>query len=346
MYDNISREYMVSLFKRLVAIPSPSGYYDEINPVMEEIARDFGVPYEYDRKHTIYFILDGDDNSKTVLLGAHLDTLGMMVRCINDDGTMQTRYLGGINPHCIDGESVTIHTRAGKKITGIYMCKSHSTHAFDDAKTLQRNEDTMMISLDAPVHTAEDVRKLGIENGDFVSINPHFEYVDGYIKSRFVDDKASVAAVLGALKYMSENNLKPKYRTLLAFPLYEELGHGGAYVPPEVEEYVSVDVAIIGPENTGSERKVSICCKDTFGPYDRALTNRIINNAKSAGCDYAIDVFYRYGSDGDAALRAGNNVYTAAFGMGTFGTHGRERTHVDGIYNTAKLIVQYLLNAD
>ena len=345
MNYNIDKQYMVDMFERLVNIPSPVSYYDEINPEMEKIAEELAVPFEYDRKHTIYYVLDGEDNSKTVLVGAHLDTLGMVVRGINSDGTILTRNLGGLNFNSIEGTTVTIHTREGKKYTGLFVCKSHSTHVFDDARTMERNENNMIVSLDEKVYSADDVRKLGIENGDIISFDPYFEYVNGYIKSRFIDDKACVASVLGALKFIKDNNLKPKYRTLLAFPHFEEINHGGAYVPKEVEEYVAVDIGLIGPDNNGSEKTVSICCKDRHSPYDRGLTNILIEDAKKADCDYVVDVFYRYGTDANAAIMAGNNLYAAAFGMGCFSSHGRERTHIDGVYNTAKLVASYILNA-
>lgn len=345
MEYKVDTKYLLDTFEKLVNVPSPVSYYEEINPVMEQYAKEFGVPFEYDRKHTIYYVLDGEDNSRTVLIGAHLDTLGMVVRHINSDGTLVTRQLGGVNYNSLDGETVTVHTRDGKKYTGLSVCKSHSTHVFDDARTLERNENTIIISLDEKVYSAEDVRALGIENGDVISFDPHFEYTEtGFIKSRFIDDKACVAAVLGALKYLKDNNLKPKYRTLLAFPHYEEINHGGAYVPKEVEEYVAVDIGLIGPDNNGSEHSVSICCKDAFSPYDRGLTTKIINHAKKAGCNYAVDVFYRYGTDANAAIRSGNNVYAAAFGMGCFASHGRERTHIDGVENTAELVIAYMLD--
>ena len=340
----IDKQYLLDTFKHLVSVPSPVSYYEEINPVMEQYARELGVPFQYDRKHTIYFVVDGEDNSKTVLVGAHLDTLGMVVRNVQKDGTLQIRRLGGLNFTSLEGETVTVHTRDGRKYTGLCVCKSHSTHVFDDARTLPRDEDTMIISLDEHVHSEEEVRALGILNGDVISFEPNFEYTNGFIKSRFIDDKACVAAVLGALKYLKENNLKPKYRTLLAFPHYEEINHGGAYVPKEVEEYVAVDIGLIGPENDGTEHGVSICAKDAFSPYDRGLTTRLINLAQSSNCNYAVDVFYHYGTDANAAIRAGNNVYAAAFGMGCYCSHGRERTHIDGVENTAKLVVAYMLD--
>ncbi len=343
----IDREFLVECFRDFVNTPSPVSYYDEIIPVLEQYGEKFGYPVTYDRKRTGYITLDGEDNSKTVMVGAHMDTLGLMVRRIDADGSIRVRALGGVSFQSIEGETVTIHTRSGKKYTGLMVCQSHSTHVFDDARSLERDENTMMISLDEKVESREDVRALGIEHGDIISFEPHCTVTEnGYVKSRFIDDKMAVAAVFAALKFMTEQGLKPKYRTLLSFPFYEEINHGGAYIPKEVEEFVAVDIGLIGPDYNGHERAVSICVKDNFSPYDRGLTDKIIREAKANGIDHAIDIFYRYGTDANAAVRAGNNVYAAAFGMACYCSHGMERTHLDGVVETAKLVVAYLMGWD
>ncbi len=345
MEFKMDNQFMLDCLKELIDTPSPVSYYEEINPVIEKYGAMFELPVTYDRKHTAYITLDGEDNSKTVMVGGHLDTLGMVVRRIDDDGCIRIRQLGGLNFCSLEGETVHVVTREGKKYSGLMVCQSHSVHVFDDARTLERNETNMLISLDEDVHSKEDVLALGIRHGDVIYPEPHFQYTEkGFIKTRFLDDKAAVAAIFGMVKYLKENNLKPKYRTLLAFPHYEEIGHGGSYIPPEVEEFVAIDIGLIGPDYDGDEHKVSICCKDFATPYDRELTTRIINQAKKAGCDYAVDIFYRYGTDGSAALKSGNNVYAAAFGMAVYGSHGIERTHMDGIENTAKLIAAYVLD--
>lgn len=341
----MDNQFMLDCFEKLVNTPSPVSYYEEINPVMERYAKELGAEFFYDRKHTIYYDIEGEDNSRTVMVGAHLDTLGMIVRAIDSEGHLLVRQLGGLSFTSLEGESVTVYARNGKKYTGLFVCKSHSTHVFDDARSLERDENTMMISLDERVSSREEVEALGIMNGDIVSMEPHYEYTEnGYIKSRYIDDKACVATVLGALKYLRDNNRKPKYRTLLAFSHFEEINHGAAYVPKEVEEFVAVDIALIGPDHTGNEKAVSVCCKDAFTPYDRGLTTRIIEQAKKSECDYAVDVFYRYGTDASAAIRSGNNLYAAAFGMGCYCTHGRERTHILGLENTARLVTAYMLD--
>lgn len=345
MEIKVDKEYLVKCLETLINTPSPVSYYEEILPVVEKLAGEFGYEVTYDRKHTAYITLGGEDNSKTVMIGGHLDTLGMIVRRIDEDGMIRIRQLGGLSYTSLEGETVTVHTREGKKYTGLFVCQSHSTHVFDDARSIARDENTMMISLDQEIHSKDDVLALGIRHGDIVSIEPRFQYTEnGYIKTRFIDDKAAVACIFGMVKYLKENDLKPKYKTLLALPHYEEIGHGGSYIPKEVSEFVAVDIGLIGPDYDGNEKAVSICCKDNYTPYDRELTTRIIEQAKKVNCNYAVDIFYRYGTDASAAVRAGNNVYAAALGMACYCSHGMERTHVDGLEETTKLLVAYALD--
>ena len=345
MEIRIDREYLLESFRRVVNVPSPVGYYVKLNPLLAEMAAELGYTVTYDNKSTPYITLEGEDNSRTVLVGAHADTLGMVVRGIDANGWLRVRRVGGLCMPSVEGETVTVHTRDGKEYTGLMICTSHSVHVFDNGHTLERNEQTMRVLLDEPVHSKADVNALGIRNGDFVSVDPRMEVTpSGYLKSRFIDDKGAIACVFAALKYMKEQGLKPKYRTLFAFPYHEEIGIGGAYIPPEVEEYAAVDIGLIGPDCDGHERAVSICAKDATSPYDYEMTNRLIRQAEKVGCDYAVDVFYRYSTDANAALRAGNNIRQAAFGMAVYCSHGRERTHIDGLDATARLITAYVLD--
>ena len=340
----IDTQYILDTFRTLVNTPSPVGYYREINPVVAQIAKELGYEVTCDNRNTVYITVDGQDNSKTVMIGGHLDTLGFVVRRIDDDGMIRIRNLGGVSHTSMESETVTVHTRDGRKYTGLYTCQSHSVHVFDDARTLERNEQNMMILLDQPIKTRQDVLDLGIRHGDMVSFEPRCTVTDnGYLKSRFIDDKGAVACIFAMLKYLTEHNLKPKYRTLLAFPHYEEIGHGGSYLPPEVEEFVAIDIGLIGPDYEGNEFNVAICCKDAFPPYDYDLTSRIIETAGRIGCDYAVDIFYHYGTDASIALKSGNNVRVAAFGMPVYCSHAVERTHVKSLENTTKLLLGYAL---
>ena len=345
MKFNVDEKYIIDTFRRLVDTPSPVGYGVKINPVLEEIAAELGEKITYDRRGTSYITLDGEDNSKTVLLSSHWDTIGMVVRTVDPNGMICVRSLGGTNLNSAEGETVTVHTRDGRVYTGILACQSHSVHVFDNARTLERNDNTMVVLLDEDVHSKKDVRDLGILNGDYIAIEPRCEYTaNGYLKSRFIDDKAAVACVFAMLKYMKENDLKPKYRTMLAFTFGEEINLGGPYVPEEVSEYVAIDIGLIGPDYEGNERNVAICAKDARVTYTYELTGRIIEYAKKAECDYCVDVFYRYGTDAGVALGSSNDLQAAAFGMPVYCSHGRERTHILSLTNTTNLLLAYALD--
>ena len=208
MKFQIDKSYLLDSFREVIRVPSPVGYYVELNPVLSRMAAELGYTMTFDNKGTGYITLEGQDNSKTVLLGAHVDTLGFMVRKVDGDGMIRVRVIGGMNLHSAESEFVTVHTRDGRSYTGLLSCQSHSVHVFDDARSLERNENTMMVILDQPVGSKADVNALGIRNGDIISVEPRCQITEnGYVKSRFIDDKGAVACSLAAIKYLKEQGL-------------------------------------------------------------------------------------------------------------------------------------------
>ena len=344
MKYNINKQHLINSFERIINVPSPVGYYAELNPVLEEMAQELELSVTRDNRSTTYITIPGKNPEKTIMVGAHADTLGMMVYKIEKDGKLRVRQLGGCNFNNLEGETVYVHTRDGRKYSGLLACQSHSVHVFEDARSLERNESTMIILLDENISTKEEVQALGISNGDFVSVDPRMQLTqNGYLKSRFIDDKGAIACVFSVLKYLKEKNLHPLYNVIFAIPYNEEIGFGGTYIPEGVSEYLAIDIGLIGPDLEGSEHSVSICAKDNAAPYDYELTNRLIECAKATDTKYAVDVFYRYGTDANAAMRAGNNLRAAAFGMAVYCSHGMERTHLDGMIGTTNILLEYLL---
>jgi putative aminopeptidase FrvX len=337
---------MLDTLQTLVNTPSVVGYTEMIHPVLEKLAASAGLEVEYDKRHTAYIKLKGHDSSKTVCLSGHLDTIGMIVKSIDDNGWLSVRNLGGLNFHSLEGENVYVHTRFGKTYTGMVIHQSHSVHVFDDARTAERDENTMKIVLDEDVHTCEEVMALGIDHGDHISVEPRYmEMESGVIKSRHLDDKAACAIMLEAIFCLQENGIKPAYDTWFAFPILEEIGLGGAYIPEIIDEYVAVDIGLIGPGYHGDEKKVSICAADRTTPYDWDLTTKLIRLAKDSGIQSVTDIFYRYGSDASAGVRSGNNIVPALFGTPVLNSHGYERAHVEGIKQTFFLAMAYILDA-
>ena len=336
--------YFKEIAHKIFNINSPSGYTHEINNLLLEILEDLGYKGNITNKGNVYLKVAGNSSEKTVATSAHVDTLGLMVRSINGDGTLNVTRIGGPQVATLDGEYCKIQTRFNKTYTGTILSNSASSHVYEDSDK-QRKENNIVVRIDEKVNSAKDTQNLGIQNGDYIFIEPKFIITDsGFIKSRFIDDKASVCVILTILKYLKDNNLKPAYDTFIYFVNHEEVGHGAATIDSSISEFVTVDMGCVGKDLAGNEYAVSIAAKDSGGPYDYELTTRLINLAKDNSVNYVVDIFPYYGSDVGAAYRSGRDLKGALIGQGVHASHGMERTHIDGITNTMKLLTLYLLN--
>jgi putative aminopeptidase FrvX len=334
--------YVTEILEKIVNIPSPSGYTKEVLKEVEEEAKAFGYSSTYNRKGGL--IIEVPGQTKEVLgLSAHVDTLGAMVRSITPEGRLNIVLVGGFMMESIEGMYCKVHTRTGKTYTGTILTKEPSLHTYDNAKTLERKPKNMEVRLDELVYSAGDVTNLEISTGDYISFDPMFVHTkSGYIKSRHLDDKASVAVLLGVLRDISKSGALPKRTLKLVISNYEEVGFGASFIPEDIEEFIAVDMGALGDDLTGSEHKVSICAQDSIGPYDYEMTSRLISLAKEHNIDHAVDVFPHYASDVGAAIRGGNDIRGALIGQGVHASHGTERTHVDGMEQTLKLIKAYI----
>ena len=337
-------DYFKKISKEIFLCDSPTGYTFNVINLVKKYVDEFGYDSKILNNGALEVSIKGNDQSKTVATSAHVDTLGLMVRSIKSDGHLALTKLGGPITATLDGEYCKIYTRDGKTYTGTILSTSPATHVYPDANTKSRDIDNIEVRLDEVVHSKADVEKLGIQNGDIVCYDPKFEITEsGFLKTRFIDDKASAVVLLMLLKYTSENKISFKYNTKIYFVVYEEVGHGASMVSTDIEEFVTLDMGCVGLDLAGNEEAVSICAKDSGGPYDYELTTRLINLAKDNKLNYTVDIFPFYGSDIGAASRAGVDFKGALIGTGVSASHGMERTHIKGIENTLKLIYLYLI---
>lgn len=337
-------EYFKKVAKDLFTTDSPTGYTENVIKLVKKYVDGFGYESHIMHNGALEVSIKGEDSSKTVATSAHCDTLGLMVRSIKGDGHLALTKLGGPITPTLDGEYCKVYTRDGKVYTGTILSTSAATHVYPDANTKSRDIDNLEVRLDELVHSKKDVEDLGIMNGDIVCYDPKFEVTpSGFLKTRFIDDKASAVVLLMLLKYAFENNLKFKYDTKIYFVVYEEVGHGASMVDKNISEFVTLDMGCVGLDLAGNEEAVSICAKDSGGPYDYELTTRLINMAKELKLNFTVDIFPFYGSDIGAASRAGVDFKGALIGTGVSASHGMERTHIMCIENTLKLIYAYLI---
>lgn len=339
----MNKEYVLNFAKQLLSIDSPTGYTKKAIAFLEAEARNMGYPTERTVKGNLMIHISGKCHEKTVGLSAHCDTLGLMVRSIKADGKLALTTLGGPIIPTLDSEYCRIYTRDGRQYTGTIVCTSPAVHVYPDAASKPREIDNMEIRIDEVVKCKEDTENLGIRNGDIVAIDPKVEVTEsGFIKSRFLDDKISAAALFGVLRKLKERRITPAYDTIVMMSTYEEVGHGMSYLPKEITELLAVDMGCIGLDLACSEQEVSICAKDRTGPYDYDFTTRLIALAEKEQLHYAVDIYPMYGSDVSAARNGGNDIIGALIGPGVHASHGMERTHIDGVMETMKLIYAYV----
>lgn len=338
-------EYIVSIMKKICETPSPSGFTQNAMEFVKEELESFGIDVNFTNKGSLWALIPGKNPMPTKALAAHIDTLGAMVKKIKENGRIAFTPIGGYTMSSIECENCFIHTADNAVYTGTVYSIKPSVHIHDDCRTLERSLENMEIVIDERVSTADDVINLGIQVGDFITFDPRFQYTkSGFIKSRHLDDKACVAILLGLCKHIIENKISLENSVQLLITNYEEVGHGASSgLMPSIKELLCLDMGAPGTGQNSSEYAVSICAKDSGGPYDFTLRNLLVKLAKDNNIDYKVDIYPHYGSDTGAAIRAGFDIKFGLIGPGVYASHSYERTHRDSIKNTAELALKYIM---
>ncbi|OGR81351.1 MAG: glucanase [Elusimicrobia bacterium GWC2_64_44] len=330
---------IVEILRQLEAINSPSGYTVEAIAFLADLFRSAGLNPKLTNKGAL---LVCEHPEPVTVCAAHVDTLGAMVTRLEGDGTLRVTQVGGWPWNSFEGEYLTVMNAAGRKWRGTLLCDNPAAHVNRNIGKAERSGENMHIRLDAEVKSAADTKKLGIGAGDYVFFDPRFEVTDtGFVRSRFLDDKAGCAVLAEVIL-----KLAPRLKSLPAaffFSNYEEVGHGAsAGIPRCVKEMVAVDMGVVGREVYGHETLVSICAKDSTGPHDYELRQRLVSLAKKKRIPHAVDIFPFYGSDAHATMGAGYDVKVAVIGPGVSASHGVERTHLKGLRASVQLVEAYL----
>lgn len=340
--------FIIEFLTELLNIPSPTGYTEAAIAFVESTLRPFPLTLARTKKGALAASWAGRANDRPRALTAHVDTLGAMVKEIKTNGRLKLTKIGGFAWNTVEGEGVTIFAASGKTVRGTFLPVKASSHIFGAAEIVKQDrsdDDTFEVRLDERVGCQEDTLELGIQVGDFVAFDPRAEVgPSGFIRSRHLDDKASVAAVVGAVKAVADAGATPAQRTTILISNYEEVGHGAAAgFPPDLSELLTVDMAVVGEGQNSDEFSVGVCVKDAGGPYHIEMRRKITRLAEAAGIPHRLDIYPYYGSDGEAYWRAGGDVMVGLIGPGVDASHSYERTHTDGLVHTARLIAEYLV---
>lgn len=335
--------FLVDRLEKLARTPSPTGMTANIEALLMQELKALGLAPWQTRKGAVLAKLN-EGAGEGILLSAHIDTLGLMVRAVKANGRLRITQLGGYPLQYAEQENVQLFTRGGHVIPGTLRMNQPAVHANRKLDSAERTDESMEVVLDMKVKSQEETEALGVSAGDFISLDPRFTRSgDGFIKSRHLDDKASAAVLLTLARAFQEGKASCVRPVYLLFTNYEEVGHGASAGHPEgIADMIAVDMGVVGEDLSTDELTVSICAKDSRGPYNRALTGALIDCAKQHQLSHAVDIYPFYGSDTDAALSAGHDYRHALIGPGVSASHGYERVHEDGLWSTLALLIHYL----
>ena len=343
----IDSEYLLKLLINLLNTPSPTGFTGDIIDLVSQTMAEFPfLSPELTRKGALVATWEGSSNDSPRALTAHADTLGAMVKEIKSNGRLKLTRIGGFAWNTVEGEGCTIFTSQGNTFRGSILLSKASGHVHGSkVNDLKREDSNMEVRLDARTTDADQTRELGIQVGDFVAFDPRVEALNGFVRSRHLDDKACVACIFAAIKALQSADLKPSQTTTIHISNYEEVGHGAASgFPPDLAELITVDMAAVGEGQTSDEFHTTLCVKDSGGPYHHGLNQKLRKLAEEYQVPYKVDIYPHYGSDGEAYWRAGGDVAVALIGPGVDASHNYERTHLEALTATTQWLIAYLLN--
>jgi putative aminopeptidase FrvX len=343
----IDAEYLLRILVDLLNTPSPTGFAANAIEFVEGTMKDFSfLSISQTRKGALIATWDGAENDSPRGLTAHTDTLGAMVKEIISNGRLKMTRIGGFAWNTVEGEGCTVFTSQGESFRGSILLTKASGHVHGkQVNDLKRDDDNMEVRLDARTMDADQTRDLGIQVGDFVVFDPRVEVVNGFIRSRHLDDKACVASICAAIKSIHEAGLQPAQTTTFHISNYEEVGHGAASgFPANLAELVAVDMAAVGEGQTSDEFHATLCVKDSGGPYHHGLNKKMRQLAEDFQIPHKVDIYPYYGSDGEAYWRAGGDVAVALIGPGVDASHNYERTHMEALIATTQWLIAYLLS--
>ena len=343
----IDSEYLLNLLINLLNTPSPTGYTSDVIDLVSQTMAEFPfLSPKQTRKGALIATWKGSSNDSPRALTAHADTLGAMVKEIKSNGRLKLTKIGGFAWNTVEGEGCTIFTSQGNTFRGSVLLSKASGHVHGSkVNDLKREDSNMEVRLDARTTDAEQTRDFGVQVGDFVAFDPRVEALNGFVRSRHLDDKACVACIFTAIKALHNADQQPSQTTTFHISNYEEVGHGAASgFPADLAELITVDMAAVGEGQTSDEFHTTLCVKDSGGPYHHGLNQKLRQLAEEYQIPYKVDIYPYYGSDGEAFWRAGGDVAVALIGPGVDASHNYERTHLEALTATTQWLIAYLLN--
>ncbi len=340
----IDREFLTTQLKALLAIPSPTGYTDNIVHYVGGELQKLGIPFELTRRGGIRGDLSGEQKSPDRAITVHLDTIGAMVKNLKENGRLEVAPIGTWSSRFAEGCRVSIFTDQEMR-RGTLLPLKASGHTFnEEVDTQPISWDNLECRVDEVSFTKADLYDLGFNVGDFIAIDTSPEFCEsGFVNARNLDNKAGVATILATAKAIIDSGVPLKLDCHLIFTIAEEVGSGASSIlHGDIAEMVSIDNSTPAPGQNSTELGVTIAMMDSSGPFDYHLNQKLLQICRDHDIPYRRDVFKYYRCDAASAIEAGNDIRTALTCFGLDSSHGYERTHLDSLTALGELLAIYI----
>ncbi|MBQ5950945.1 MAG: M42 family metallopeptidase [Lachnospiraceae bacterium] len=240
--------------KDLCLLPAPSGYEQEAGRYLKRFYEEIADEVRTDVSgNVIAKFACGKKDARRVMVFAHMDQLGLVVRDVEPDGFLRVERLGGIPEKVLPALQVLVRTEAGAWIPGIIGNKSHHITAPEEKYVVTP---VKQMSVDIGASSAEEVHALGIEVGCPVVYRPHFEELGEHrCAGTSLDNRGGCAAIMEVGEHLAQKHPE-HYDVYLVATVQEEYNlRGGLVAAQQVRPdwAVCLDIVLTGdtPQTRG-----------------------------------------------------------------------------------------------
>jgi len=238
------KNYDWGLLEKLCTIHAVSGREDLMTAFVRDYIRPLVDEVSVDNLGNVIGILKGSQYPDyRLMLQAHMDELGLIIRNITDDGFLQIERVGGIPEKSLPGQRVDVLTDDGQLVSGYVGAKSHHITTSDEKYQVPKVHDMF---IDLGLASRKEIEQVGVQVGDPVTYHPNYHrFGDGMICSKALDNRVGVFSLLEILKHFAKE--RPPSTIVFSFSVLEEFSIRGSLptvTATKPDAIISLDITI------------------------------------------------------------------------------------------------------
>ncbi len=310
------------LLEKLCCAFGPSGCEYEVVQIIKEQVGAYADEMITDALGNLIIKINGKTD-KRVMICAHTDEVGFMIRTADDEGCLYFHTVGGIDLGALCARRVTFLGKNGEKIKGVIDSKAiHCQSAKERGEYIPLENMHVNIGADGKQQALEclPVGSYGTFDSEFI------EFGSGFIKAKALDDRAGCCVMCEVIKRIRENGITPENTLYFAFTVREEVGRSGAVTASErikpdfaliLECTAVADVPDVPPHKQVSHlsKGVSLSLMDHSTVYRKQVVQAMMDLAAKNGLKYQIKTLVSGGNDAGHIHKASGGVRCATLSI-------------------------------